>query len=102
MESQERKYNEMYFLSVQFSAYPLVLGSVVGLRFSEICEILWPILAIRVLLCRPPHNSLKRTTSILCLVLSDFRTETARQNIVLQIPRVLKSSNKLAFKRKNC
>lgn len=48
MKSQERKYNEVYFLSIQFSAFPLVLGATVGLRFSEISEILWPILAIRI------------------------------------------------------
>lgn len=66
MKSQERKYNEVYFLSIQFSAFPLVLGATVGLRFSEISEILWPILAIRIWLWRPPHSSLKKTTSILC------------------------------------
>lgn len=37
----------MYFLSVQFFAFPLVLGAIVGLRFSEVSETLWPVLAIR-------------------------------------------------------
>lgn len=36
------------------------------------------------------------------LVLSGFRTTTGRQNILPQMPRVLKSSSKLAFKRKSC
>lgn len=36
------------------------------------------------------------------LVLSGFRATTLRQNTLLQIPRVLKSSSKLAFKRKSC
>lgn len=63
MKSQERKYSEMYFLSIQFSTLPLVLGAVVRLRFSEI---LWPVLVIRIWLWRPPQNSLKKKTSMLC------------------------------------
>lgn len=66
----------------------LGVGAVVGLRFSEIS------------LANSGHQNLtlKATTQFLdednfhaLLVLSDFSTTTPRQNILLQIPRVLKS-----------
>lgn len=58
--------------------------------------------------CDDQKQISKGTTQLLednfhsLLLLSGCRTTTARQSILLQIPRVLKSSSKLAFKRKSC
>lgn len=104
------KWNEKSGKEIQWSVFSVhsILCLPLAVRGNCGAEILWD---LRDSLANSGHQNLtlKATTQFLeednfhsLLVLSNFRTTTVRQSILLQIPRVLKSWNKLAFKRKSC